>query len=593
MRNSLTLWLLSIILLTLISFEAVFKPIWFNEPRRDPSDASRYLRPVGAVNFKPENRPEATFRLFGLNAYVYTPQHDLRLGLDLRGGMRVVLTVPDVMNFVYPLEKALPNDQAKSDKKQALANAVQTLLAKPDPDGFGPKMVEEQLVSVSVEDVSDNQVMVVAITEPTITDVKKELDIINTAMTTAFGADEFTAPKTEVLSNQDTIKKSRAANQESVRTIMESRLNSSGLTEVTAYAEGENRVVLEIPGVKDPDEVRRILVTTAQLEFYLIPKGIIVNIGENDAITATQDGQVIQGGSAQVTQKVLDQSMKVLTGDDLKDFQFEYAQGKPAIGFSVKPEKAQYFGAFTSAHIYPNPNGDVLAIVLDHKFKMVPIIQAAISDNGVIEGNFTEKEAQRWVELLKAGTLPVPVKIAETRTVSATLGADSIARSMVAGLIGLAAVLIFMAAYYRLPGLMANIALIIYIFLSLAVLKLFNATLTLPGIAGVIIAIGMAVDANVIIFERLKEELRTQKPLETAIDVAFSRAWTAILDSNVASLITGAVLYALGTGAVKGFAITLFVGVLVSLFTSVTVTRLFMKLMIRSRAGHKLAWYGV
>ena len=585
MRNPLALWLLGIILLTLIGFEAVFKPIWFNEPRRDPSDASRYLRPVGAANFKPENRPEATFpiRIFGLNAYVYKPQHDLRLGLDLRGGMRVVLTIPDVTTFEYPLEKALPNEQAISEKKQALSQ----LLDK--PDALGPTVVEEQQVSV---DVSTNQVKIV--TEPADTaEATRQLEILNKAMTTVFGADQFTAPKAETLFNQDTLKKARTANQESVRTIMEARLNSSGLTEVTAYAEGENRVVLEIPGVKDPDEVRNILGTMAQLEFYLIPKRITVSIGDNDSITAIDGVQPIPGGSAEVTKKVLDQSMKVLTGDDLADFQFEYSQGKPAIGFKVKPEKAQYFGAFTSAHIYPNPNGDVLAIVLDHKFKMVPIIKAAISDSGVIEGNFTDKEAQRWVSLLKAGTLPVPVKIAETRTVSATLGADSITRSMMAGLIGLAAVLIFMAAYYRLPGLMANIALVIYIILSLAVLKLFDATLTLPGIAGIIISIGMAVDANVIIFERLKEELRTQKPLETAIDVAFSRAWTAIIDSNVASLITGSVLYALGTGAVKGFAITLLIGVAVSLFTAVTVTRLFMKLMIRSRAGHKLAWYGV
>jgi preprotein translocase subunit SecD len=164
---------------------------------------------------------------------------------------------------------------------------------------------------------------------------------------------------------------------------------------------------------------------------------------------------------------------------------------------------------------------------------------------------------------------------------------------MVAGLVGLGLVLVFMGIYYRLPGLMANLALVVYIALSLGVLKFFDVTLSLSGIAGIIISIGMAVDANVIIFERLKEELRTKKPLETAIDVAFSRAWTAILDSNMASIITGSVLAALGTGAVKGFAVTLIFGVIVSLFTAVTVTRLFMKLMIRSKAGHNLAWYGI
>jgi len=579
MRNPLTLWLTGIIVLAIIGFLAVFKPITF-QPRMDPSDASRYLKPVGAENFNALVQPSATFPLFGkTSVYVYTPQHDLRLGLDLRGGMRVVLTIPDVTTFRYQLEKSLPNEDTINADKQKLSE----LLAK--PEYLGTAAIDEQQVAV---DVYADRVTIV--TEPAdTTEASTQLASINKAMTAVFGADQFTAPKAADLFNVETLKKQRENNQESVRAIMETRLNSSGLTEVTAYSEGENRVVLEIPGVKDPDEVRRILRTTAQLEFYLIPKDVTVSVNDADnSVSASIDGMPVQGTSAEITKRVLDQSRKVMTGADMDSFEFEYSQNQPAIGFTVKPEKQGEFGDMTAGHI-----GYVMAIVLDHKFQMVPVIKAAITSNGVIEGNFTEKEAQEWVRLLKAGSLPVPVKIAETRTVSATLGADSISRSMLAGLIGLAAVLIFMAAYYRLPGLMADIALIIYIMLSLAVLKIFNATLTLPGIAGIIISIGMAVDANVIIFERLKEELRAQKPLETAIDVAFSRAWTAIIDSNVASLITGSVLYALGTGAVKGFAITLLIGVLVSLFTAVTVTRLFMKLMIRSKAGHKLAWYGI
>ena len=577
MRNPLTLWLTGIIVLTIIGFLAVFKPITFT-PRRDPSDASRYLKPVGAENFNAQVQPGATFPLTSkINAYVYKPQHDLRLGLDLRGGMRVVLTIPDVTTFKYQLEKSLTREDDINSSKKKLSELL------PQPEYLGTA-VEEQQVSV---DVYSDRVTIV--TEPANTaEASTQLEVINKAMTAVFGADQYTAPKASDLFNVETIKKQRENNQESVRAIMETRLNSSGLTEVTAYAEGENRVVLEIPGVKDPDEVRRVLRTTAQLEFYLIPDDVTVTLGDNGEVSASIDGVPVQGTSAEITKRVLDQSQKVMTGADMQNFEFEYAQNQPAIGFTVKPEKQNDFGDMTSAHI-----GDVMAIVLDRKFQMVPVIRAAITSNGIIEGSFTEKEAQEWVRLLKAGSLPVPVKIAETRTVSATLGADSIAKSMMAGIIGLAAVLIFMAAYYRLPGLIANLALAIYLILSLAVLKVFGATLTLPGIAGIIISIGMAVDANVIIFERLKEELRAQKPLETAIDVAFSRAWTAIIDSNVASLITGSVLYAWGTGAVKGFAITLLIGVLVSLFTAVTITRLFMKLMIRTKAGHKLAWYGV
>lgn len=577
MRNPLTLWLTGIIVLTIVGFLAVFKPITF-QPRRDPSDASRYLKPVGAEHFNAQVQPSATFPLFSkTSVYVYKPQHDLRLGLDLRGGMRVVLTIPDVTTFKYQLEKSLPDDDAVSASKQKLSEE----LAK---SGFlGAATVEEQQVSVDVTTES-----VTVVTEPADTaEATTQLATINKAMAAVFGADEYTAPKASELFSAEKLKTQREANQESVRTIMANRLNSSGLTEVTAYSEGESRVVLEIPGVKDPDDVRRILRTTAQLEFYLIPKAINLSVDGNN-VSAMNGMTAIQGTDAEVTKKVLDQSQKVMTGADMADFEFDTKGSQPVIAFKVRPDKQEYFGDLTAGHLEWQ-----LAIVLDHKFLMAPSIKAAISSDGIIEGGFDDKEAQELVRLLDAGSLPVPVKIAETRTVSATLGADSISRSMLAGLIGLAAVLIFMAAYYRLPGLMANLALVIYIMLSLAVLKVFDATLTLPGIAGIIISIGMAVDANVIIFERLKEELRAQKPLETAIDVAFSRAWTAIIDSNVASLITGSVLYALGTGAVKGFAITLLIGVLVSLFTAVTVTRLLMKLMIRSKAGHKLAWYGV
>jgi len=324
MRNPLTLWLLGIIVLMLIGFTAIFMPIWFKE----------------------------------------------------KHVTRVVLTIPDVMTFEYPLEKALPNEWAIGKKKQALSE----LLAK--PKNLGPYVIVEQQVSV---DVYSNEVKIT--TEPgDAAEAARQLDIINHAMTTVFGANQFIAPKAATLFNQDTLEKTRAANQESVRAIMVARLKSSGMNKVSAYAEGNNKVVLEIPGVKDSTGIIAILGTTASLEFYLIPKRITVDIGDNDLITAMDDGKLIPGGYAEVTKKVLDQSQKVLTGNDLEDFQFEYAQGRPAIGFKVKPEKAQYFGAFTSAHIYPNPNGDVLAIVMDHKFQMVPIIKATISDSGVIEG---------------------------------------------------------------------------------------------------------------------------------------------------------------------------------------------------------------
>ena len=320
----------------------------------------------------------------------------------------------------------------------------------------------------------------------------------------------------------------------------------------------------------------------------LLQQNIIVTTDDKGNISSLADRNT---GKILTDAEALKSATLVVSGKDLKpDCKPTFDQGhKPAVSFEMAtPQATATFAALTGGHI-----NWYLAIVLDNKIISAPTIKDRIDGAGIITGSKSMDDAQDFATLLNGGALPTKVNILENRTVSATLGADSISLSLKAGLLGFAAVLIFMIAYYRLPGIMASLALVIYIFLSLAVLKLFGSTLTLPGIAGIIISVGMAVDANVIIFERLKEELRTQKPLETAIDVAFARAWTAILDSNVASLITGFVLYQLGTGTVKGFAITLLIGVLVSMFTAVTVTRLLMKLMIRSSAGHKLAWYGV
>jgi len=581
MRNSLSLWLTGIIGLAIIGFLVVFKPITFS-PRKDPSDADRYLRPVGVNKFDPQLPPDATIPVFGKDVFIYVPQHDLRLGLDLRGGMHVVLDIPDRTTMTFPLKDKLTTDA--STKKQS---ELSTLLAT--PEYLGDTAKDSNQVQVTVSD----QKAEVVFNWDSLSQARQRITLANAAMTKVFGEGKFTTPNTDDLLNTQTLDAQRAEVQQNVSGIMEKRMNESGLTEVTAYAKGQDQVVLEIPGVKDPQRVRELIGTTAMLEFRLVPADLNVSVDEQTgSVSAMRGSQVLEG------QDVINATTLEVTGKDLKpncDLETDpKAPGKYAVSFELQDNtkeaklKREEFTAMTAGNI-----GRQLMIVLDGKVIMAPTIQDTLPGQGIITGGFDTAQAKNLKTLLNAGALPVPVQIAETRTVSATLGADSIARSMLAGLIGLAAVLIFMAAYYRLPGLMADLALVIYIVLTLAVLKLFGATLTLPGIAGIIISIGMAVDANVIIFERLKEELRTQKPLETAIDVAFHRAWTAILDSNVASLITGSVLYAIGSGAVKGFAVTLLIGVAVSMFTAVTITRLFMKLMIRSKAGHKMAWYGV
>jgi preprotein translocase subunit SecD len=227
---------------------------------------------------------------------------------------------------------------------------------------------------------------------------------------------------------------------------------------------------------------------------------------------------------------------------------------------------------------------------------MAPVIRSEIPGKGVISGNMDPQEAGDLKLLLNAGALPVPLEIVENRQVSATLGADSIRKSMVAGLFGLLCVAVFMVLYYRLPGLLANLALVLYILIILAALSTWSpleATLTLPGIAGIILSIGMAVDANIIIFERLKEELRARTTARSAAEAGFNRAWTAILDANVTTLMVAAALYFLGTSAIKSFAVTLFLGVAISLFTAVTVSRWLVFMVARSRLGENRWLFGV
>lgn len=565
-----SIWLIGVILLTVISFFTVFQPVTFS-PRKDPTDASKYLRPVGTRSAwdstSPDQRPTFSLGSKATPVFLYVPQHDLSLGLDLRGGMRVVLEIANRGEFPYKLKTPL-GPLALPDKKAALTDAVKKALG-----------VDGETASVELNENTAN----ITTEADTSLHAQAQLTKINAAMTEVFGAGAYTEP-----ASKDVFKTADATTQENVRNIMEKRINPDGTREITSYAKGTNQVVLEIPGEKDPDHVRMLLGTTAEMNFMLLAPDI--NVSEDPTTgqlsLSNAAGQTIKDADALKT------AVLVVRGRDLNsDNNVTYdQQGKPAVSFSMRTQEAKNrFGAITGGNI-----GRKLAIVLDGKIISAPNIKDRINGDGIISGGFKDMaEAKDLQVLLNAGALPVKVNIVENRTVSATLGADSVQKSLIAGVIGLLAVLVFMIAYYRLPGIMASIALVVYIVLSLAVLKVFGSTLTLPGIAGIIIAIGMAVDANVIIFERLKEELRTQKPLESAIDVAFARAWTAILDSNVASIITGSVLYWLGTGAVRGFAVTLLIGVVVSMFTAVTITRLLMKLMIRSKAGHKLAWYGV
>ncbi|WP_371370736.1 protein translocase subunit SecD [Sporomusa aerivorans] len=328
-----------------------------------------------------------------------------------------------------------------------------------------------------------------------------------------------------------------------VVSIIERRINELGLTEPLVQRQGDRRVIVELPGVKDPEKAIEMLGRTALMEFQ----------DESGAV--------------------------VLTGKDLKDAKAQIDQSnQKLVAIEFTDEGAQKFAALTARSV-----GKHIAILLDKQVLTNPVVQEVIPNGkAVISGNRTIEEAERLAILLRSGALPVKVDVLETRTVGPTLGEDSKAKSMQAFVIGVTAIVIFMLLFYRVSGFVANVALILYVMLLLASLKALNATLTLPGIAGIILSMGMAVDANVLIFERFKEEYRNGKTLRAAMDAGFSRAFATILDSNITTLIAAAVLFFLGTGPIKGFAVTLGLGIVLSMFTAITATRLILRMLIHA-----------
>lgn len=394
---------------------------------------------------------------------------------------------------------------------------------------------------------------------------------------------------------------------QAARTIVENRVNGLGVVEPLVQLQGDRRIIVELPGISDPDAAIATFRQTGLLEFidagttplevgtvvkttFGMTETVPVTVTATPTVTPTEPltdtGAVTGTETPAPPAEIIYEA--VFTGRDLKSADVAIDNtGKPMIQFELQPEAAQAFEEYTASHI-----DQFLAIALDKVIISSPVIKGAIPDGkGVIEGNFTLEEARGLAIQLKYGALPVPLKVVDNRTVGATLGQDSVRRSTTAGIIGVVVVLLFMLAYYRLPGLLADFALILYALLNFLVFKLVPVTLTLPGIAGFLLSTGMAVDANILIFERMKEEIRAGRSLGSAIAAGFDRAWTSIRDSNLSTLITCVILYSFGSnfGAsiVKGFAITLGVGVLISMFTAIVATRTFIRTVF-DVAGDKL-----
>lgn len=379
-----------------------------------------------------------------------------------------------------------------------------------------------------------------------------------------------------------------AEQMDTSRQIIDQRVNALGVSESLVQTEGERRILVELPGIDDPDDALALIQGTALLEFVdtgsqSLPEGFCIRTTNDEGASAcefladTDDAATIADPAPTFE--------TVMLGSALRTAHTETDQfGNTYITFSMQPDAADFFADYTRTH-----QGQFLTIALDKQVISSPRISAVIDDGrGTITGQFDFEEAKILATQLRFGSLPVPLAIQSTRQIGATLGEQSVNASIQAGAIGLAVVLLFMLIYYRLPGFLAGLALLGYALINMAIFKYIPVTLTLPAITGFLISTGMAVDANILVFERMKEELRYGNPLSEAIESGFDRAWTSIRDSNIATLVICSILLffgqSFGASAVKGFAITLAIGVMISMFTAVIMTRTFVHIVMGRNA---------
>ena len=386
-----------------------------------------------------------------------------------------------------------------------------------------------------------------------------------------------------------------AESMRTARTIVENRVNGLGVSEAVVQQAGERRIVVELPGETDPEKALATIKQTGLLEFVdmssLSPEQAFAMVG------TTIETDYARSDEPQPDEDAIPSQIfpTVMTGSALKNVGVTTSPtGEYQVAFELKSEDAQTFSNYTSRNI-----GNVLAIVLDKQIISAPRINEPITEGqGVISGNFTIESANSLAIQLRYGSLPIPLVVVETRTVGPTLGSDSLRKSLVAGLIGFSVVILFMILYYRLPGIVADIAIIMYAVLALALFRFIPITLSLAGIAGFLLSTGSALDANILYFERMKEELRAGRTLRQALDQGWKRAWPSIRDSNIAILITCVILFwfgsSFGATIVKGFSLTLALGVGVSLFMAIVVTRTLLGIISEYlKTADYPKWFGI
>jgi preprotein translocase subunit SecD len=495
----------------------------------------------------------------------------IHLGLDLRGGTHLILQVQvnDAINV--DSDNAIEVLKEQLNKRKIAFGDI----SKPDPQNNPDRVVLKGIATENRKDLLD-----------IVNDRLPEYDLSSGAENTY----------TLVMKPQTLTELKNKAVTQAIETIR-NRIDALGVSEPTIqeHGLGQYQILVQLPGVDDPERVKGLIQSTAMLEIKEVIGGPYPSEdaarqdkgGVLPADAILMQGHAAPGASADEQAWYLLSRVSAVRGKDLRDAQPSTDQnGAPNVRFQLTGEGGQRFYNFTSAHV-----GDRLAVVLDNRVQEVANIKEAIRDTGEISGgSMSQQQAKDLSMILRSGALPAGIKYLEERTVGPSLGTDSIRHGVTAAIIGMLAVLIFMLIYYRAAGINADVALLLNLIILLGFMGYFEAVLTLPGIAGVILTVGMGVDSNVLIFERIREELRNGKTPPSAVDQGFSHAWITIVDTHVTTIVSAAILFLFGTGPVKGFAVTLTFGLLANLFTAVFVSRvIFDWVLSRKERGEALS----
>ncbi|WP_375332857.1 protein translocase subunit SecD [Candidatus Tisiphia endosymbiont of Psammoecus bipunctatus] len=473
------------------------------------------------------------------------PNHKVNLGLDLRGGAHLLLDV----DF----------DSYLNDVMDSLADHLRKYLRE-DKIGYKNLVVKNKAVQFELRNLEDYKQV-----KKILGKVDREITVENdnTNIKLSYSDSKLAELRYQVIA-------------QSIE-IIRMRVDSTGTTEPNIQRQGDKHILLQVPGEENPQQLKNILGKTAKLTFHLVDETANIQQALNGHLPF---GSILVKGENENKQEyyVVVKKKAIVSGDQLTTAQASFNQNsQPAVAFSFNNLGSKLF-----AEITKNNSGKRLAIVLDNKLLSAPVINEPIlGGSGIISGNFTVESANELALLLRAGSLPAPLKIIEERTVGPNLGADSIEAGKKAGMIGFVSVVIFMIWSYGILGIFANIALSLALLYILALLSLFQATLTLPGIAGIILTIGMAVDANVLIYERIREELKKGASNLYAIRMGFESSFATILDSNVTTLIAAFLLFIFGAGGIKGFAVTLTIGIISSMFSAIIITKLLIDTWIK------------